>query len=76
MPKELEKLRGEMQKKEVPAPVVLKLDLSTFGGCFQKSGYPQIIHFNRIFHYGNTLVASNCVGFVLKQKWIFKKHHG
>ena len=30
---------------------------STIYGCFQKSGYPQIIHFNRVFHYKPSILG-------------------
>ena len=26
-------------------------------GCFQKKGYPQIIHFNRVFHYKPSILG-------------------
>ncbi len=26
-------------------------------GCFQKYGYPQIIHFNRVFHYKPSILV-------------------
>ena len=28
-------------------------------GCFQKSWYPQIIHFNRVFHYNPSILGEN-----------------
>ena len=36
-------------KKKVPSPKTL--------GCFQKIGIPQIIHFNRVFHYKPTILG-------------------
>ena len=30
---------------------------TTQNGCFQKSGYPQIIHFNRVFHYKPSILG-------------------
>ena len=32
-------------------------ELNVLYGCFQKSGYPQIIHFNRVFHYKPSILG-------------------
>ncbi len=31
-------------------------------GCFQKQGYPQIIHFNRVFHYKPSILGTPILG--------------
>ena len=30
---------------------------SCSGGCFRKKGYPQIIHFNKVFHYKPSILG-------------------
>ena len=62
----------------------------TVYGCFLKWWYPQIIHFNRVFHYkpsilgcpyfGNTHMFTliKCVGLLISVhfiRWVFRQQH-
>ena len=37
--------------------VVSNVSFSRLFGCFRKWGYPQIIHFNRVFHYKPSILG-------------------
>ena len=48
--------KNETWNTFVSHPVCVVLGSATFG-CFQKSWYPQIIHFNRVFHYKPSILG-------------------
>ena len=70
-----------------PTPTAKDVFAQTTYGGFQKLGYPQIIHVNRIFHYkpsfwGTTILGNThmnfycfCLGASFSQMFFWSKHH-
>ena len=62
--KNLQRLRSH-QLQPLPNKISLQqqnLCPPTLNGCFRKSWYPQIIHFNKVFHYKPSILGTTIFG--------------